>query len=163
MKEPRVERKRGALAVRDMPPALVGALAQLPRLLADDAPGILCRTVATPYPGDDARTGEWERHAVPELAHLFASARTLVLEDLERLRADGRSGRAFRIDIPARHHAAWLSALAAARVALGEAHGISAADMDAPLPDVIAAERDRAVVLVHLLGWMQSLLVQGAG
>ncbi len=65
------------------------------------------------------------------------------------------------MEIPVDHLPAWLSALAAVRVALGETHGLTEEELESALPPVLTCERDRAVLLVHLLGWVQGLLVEG--
>lgn len=66
----------------------------------------------------------------------------------------------FRMEIPAPHLNAWLSALAAARVALSEVHSIGETEMESPLPAEIVSDRDRSVLVIHLLGWVQGLLLE---
>lgn len=158
---PRAEKTpSGVFTLRDLPPLMALALRQLPLLLRDDAPGIRDRLAGTPYPGDAEGTRHWERHAAPELAHLFQAAREVVEGDLSALAPEaGRPGR-FRIKIPPEHLAAWLSSLAAARVGLGETHGFGEVDLEAELPLEITTERERAALLIHLLGWVQGLLIE---
>ncbi|MHC4472148.1 MAG: DUF2017 family protein [Planctomycetota bacterium] len=146
------------MLLRHVPPALAYALRQLPLLLSDDAPGLRSRVASSPYPDDDEESRQWSRHATPELEHLFVSARQVVLTDLLGLCPDGSRGD-HRIEIPATHVTAWLSALGAARVGLGEAYRVEARDMSQPRTEEIRGERDRAILLIHLLGWMQALLV----
>ena len=160
MNDPRVTRREdGALEVSCPSSLLAFALRELPRLLADDAPGIAERIAATPHPDDAAATAEWHRLNAPELAHLFRSSRDLVISDLTTLRH--REGEGFVLRIPERNRTAWLSALAAARVAQGEAHGVEAKDMDRALDPVLGTPKDRALLTIHMLAWMQGLLLDG--
>lgn len=161
MHVPRVEKgPDGAFLVRHIPPVLALALDRLPGLLAEDGPGAGRRIRETPFPGDDEAAEQWKRYAVPELEHLFAAARDVVVKDLRGLERDGRWANGSRLKIPAGHLAAWLSSLAAVRVALGETHGFTAAEMEAALPPAVTSEREQALLLVHLLGWMQGILVE---
>ncbi len=143
--------------MRGLPPHLAQVLMLLPGLLADSAPGIPGRAAVSPYEDDEESDEEWVRHGTPELLHLFASAREVVLEDLGSLRRD-RWG-AFRLDIPPGHEPAWLSALAAVRVALGESNELTSEDMGRAFPEEVRSRRGRTVVIVGLLGWMQELLI----
>ena len=160
---PCVEKKMdgGEFLLRKLPPMMALALRELPALLADDAPGIRNRLTGNPYPEDEEAARQWEKYAVPELEHLFRSARDLVGRDLASLAPEPRLRNRFRVEIPADHLNAWLSALAAVRVALGEAHALTEEELESLLPPVITCERDRAILLVHLLGWVQGLLVEG--
>lgn len=148
----------GTWTVLGMPPLLAWALRELPSLLADDADGIDERICPSPYPDDPEKSEEWRRLNEPELAHLFRSARELVTEDLGTLAYEPGG---FTIRIPEDHRTAWISALAAARVAKGDALGVDADDMDRPLDSDLHSVKDRVVLLIHLLGWMQGLLVEG--
>lgn len=160
---PCVERKGegGEFLLRKLPPVMALALRELPALLADDAPGIRNRLTGDPYAGDPEASRQWEKYAVPELEHLFRSARDLVGRDLASLAPEPRVRNRFRVEIPADHLNAWLSALASVRVALGEAHSLTETELESLLPPVLTCERDRALLLVHLLGWVQGLLVEG--
>jgi hypothetical protein len=160
---PCVERKKdgGGFLLRRLPPVMALALRELPGLLADDAPGIRNRLTGNPYPGDPEAARQWDEYAVPELEHLFRSARDLVGRDLASLAPEPRVRNRFRVEIPADHLNAWLSALASVRVALGEAHSLTEEELESLLPPVLTCERDRAILLVHLLGWVQGLLVEG--
>lgn len=160
---PRVEKDAaGTFVLRDMPPLMAGALRRLPSLLSPAAPGIRDRLTGTPYPGDDDGTRHWERHGAPELAHLFQSAREVVEGDLRGLCAEGKARGRYRVAIPAGHLEAWLSSLSAGRVGLGEEHGFGEVDLESALPDEIRTEKESALLLVHLLGWVQGLLLESA-
>ena len=158
---PSVEKTpEGAFVVRHVPPLMALALRQLPELLADDSPGIRRRLLGTPFPEDEEAARQWRRYAAPELEHLFAAARDLVVKDVAGIVPEPRTRNRFRVEIPAKHLKAWISSLAAVRVALGETHGFSEDEMEAVLPPVVVTERERAVLLVHVLGWVQGLLVE---
>ena len=158
---PRVEKtKGGAFLLRNIPPLMALAIRRLPELLADGAPGIRDRLVGTPYPDDSEAMKHWEKHAVPELEHLFRSARDLVLKDVEAIAPEPRATERSRMEIPVSHLAAWISSLAAVRVALGGLHDLKEEEMEEQLPAVLVTPRDRAILLVHLLGWVQGLLVE---
>ena len=160
-KGPRVERRKdGALVLRDLPPALGIALTELRGLLRPGGEGRPERLAGSPYADDAEGDAHWKRYAQPELLHLFETARATVLRDLDGLAADSMFGGRMRLPIPAKHLAAWHSTLAGVRVALGDRHGVTAFEMDEGLPPEIASERDRAILLVHLLGWVQGLLLE---
>ena len=158
---PRVEKRKDATFVlRSLPPSLALALREIPLLVADGGAGVPGRHEASPYRNDPLADEHWSRHAAPGLRHLFEEARDTVLRDLRGLEAESGLRRGFRIAVPAKHLPAWLSTLAAVRVALGERHCVTEAEMEADLPAEIRDERDRAVILIHLLGWIQGLLVE---
>jgi hypothetical protein len=158
---PRIEKlKNGIFIIRNVPPVMALALGRLPDLLADDAPGIRDRLTGCPYPDDPVAAKHWEKYAVPELEHLFRSARELVLKDVETICPEPKAPERSRVAIHPTHLAAWISSLAAVRVALGEQHGLGEKEMEEHLPAVLVTPRDRAVLLVHLLGWVQGLLVE---
>ena len=153
----------GDLTLTGIPPALSFSLMELPRLLGDDAPGLRERLGRTPYGADDDQAEEWRRNAAPELWRLFAGAREIVLEDLRSLKPAGGGKVGHGLSIPAASHAAWTSALAAARVNLGEHHEVGPADLSAPLPVPFRSERDRSIVLIQMLGWLQAILIEATG
>jgi hypothetical protein len=165
MKEVTVKRgPEGDLEVRHMPLALVYALRELPKLLSPEFPEATSRLSQDPYaghPGEGAEdpSGDWSRHTRPELSHLFESARTLVLEDLEGLTREGDLPPLFEIRIPGNHLTAWLSALAAARIGLSEIHEVTAKDMEKAPGALLPNDRHRGILLIQLLGWMQTILI----
>lgn len=154
----RVEHSGGDLTVRWIPPALAWAVGQLPALLSDDAEGLGDRIHRSPFLDDQDAEDEWGRHALPELRHLFEESRETVRRDLENLRRE-LIPIFSRLPIPGEHVTAWLSALAAARVGLGEAHDVDADDMAEPPRLESRKKKDRAVLLIQLLGWFQALLI----
>ena len=150
----------GDLSFTDIPGALTYSLMELPSLLADDAPGLKDRFARSPYGSDDDRSEEWRRNAAPELWRLFANAREIVIEDLRTLRPSPGEVEGHDLTIPAESHAAWLSALAAARVTLGELHEVGPDDLSGPLPVPVRSERDRGIILIQMLGWLQAILIE---
>ena len=165
MKELTVERSsEGDLEFRHIPPALRYALRELPTLLSEEFPSSASRIEQDPYSGvkedeGDDSSAEWERHGHPELRHLFESARAIVLADLEGLEREGILPPLHRLRIPGQNVTAWLSAIAAARVGLGEIHEVSPEDLAATPGGLIPNERTRGILLIQLLGWMQALLI----
>ena len=161
MTEPRAERSpEGDVVLRSMSIIFAVALQRLPALLSGSAPGVEDRMAPSPFPKGGEDDGDWERHAAPDLRHLFVTARETVIEDLAALSSDGD---AWRLPIPARHMTAWLSALSAARVALGETHHVTADDMSRELLDPDPHGKDRALAMIHILGYLQELLVRAEG
>lgn len=159
-RRPRVQRRKdGAIVLRDLPPALALALHELRNLLRPDGEGRPTRLADSAYPDDPEGDDHWKKHAVPVLLHLFESARATVLRDLDGLQSEFQFGGRQMLAIPEKHLPAWLSTLAGVRVALGDRHSVTALEMDEGLPSEIASERDRAIILVHLLGWVQGLLL----
>jgi len=150
----------GAFGLRLLPPLMAMALRQLPLLLADGAPGVRDHLERSPCPAGGTEAEEWERFAAPDLAHLFRSAREVVEGDLASLVMEPELPGRFRLDIPPGHQHAWLSSLAAARVTLSEVHSIGEKEMESPLPEEIDSDRDRSILLIHLLGWVQGLLLE---
>lgn len=140
----------------------VEVLRDLPRLLelARSDPRSRRRLFPAAYDEETDRL-DWEKHAVPELAHLFDAAADLVEKDLTRLRIDPWRFTA-QLRIPASNHAAWLSSLNAARLALAEIHRIDEAAMEHGRTFDLSSERDAAVVHIHLLGWIQELFVRAS-
>lgn len=117
-----------------------------------------------PPPSTDAVINEeWERLVTPDLRHLFVTAAETVLRDLTALESDPRRRNYFRVAFPTVHLAAWLSALNQARLILGAQFQITDELMDRRDLDPQSAD-DRALLRIHLLGWVLELLVEfGSG
>jgi hypothetical protein len=140
----------------------VETLVELPELLAKDQPdAVLERLFPRASERDETINLEWERLVVPELVALLASARELVVKDLEGFEPiEPPGGLTWRLRIPQKHRSAWISALQAARLTLSARFGIAEEDMERPL-DRIQNERDLALWKVHELGWLQGSLIEG--
>jgi hypothetical protein len=164
MKQLRVERdEAGNVDLRYIPAALAFAIRELPTLLADEFPESASRIRQDPYAGlgeDEAESSEeWARHGHPELRHLFDSAREIVVRDIDGMRFDRLIPPLYRLAIPGENVAAWLSALAAARVGLGEVHEVTPEDLERAAGSLHINERDRGILLIQLLGWLQAVLL----
>jgi hypothetical protein len=140
----------------------VETLVELPELLAKEQPdAVLERLFPRASERDETINLEWERLVVPELVALLASARELVVKDLEGFEPiEPPGGLTWRLRIPQKHRNAWISALQAARLTLSARFGIKEEDMERPL-DRIQNERDLALWKVHELGWLQGSLIEG--
>ncbi|MHC4971966.1 MAG: DUF2017 family protein [Planctomycetota bacterium] len=163
---PRIERQAdGGVAIEDLAPPFVFILLEMPGLLGPDQPDEVKQRLFPDPSEDDEIRKDWARLVQPELYALLASAREIVLRDLGKL---APSGGVCRLEIPAPHVNAWISALNAARLALGAVHGIEDEDDLHPFGDpddedddeaVELDDRRLAIVKIHLLGELQALLV----
>lgn len=148
----------GAWIVEGVTEDLAFVLRELPGLLGADQPDAV-RKRLFPDPSDDEEmAAEWRRTQHPELFALLADARTVVESDLPSL-ARGFPARKWRLEIPQAHLTAWISALNAARLALGAVHEVTAADMD---PERLAPDTERglAILRIDLYGWLQGALIE---
>jgi hypothetical protein len=158
-------RPDGSVVVDGIFPLLVASLLEVPELLENPEGPVRKRLF--PEPAEDRKQCEdWERLVHPDLFALLASAREIVARDLRGL----EPGEPFqgiprwRLEIPPAHVNAWISALNAARLALGALHGI---ETEVELhPDLIAKgkkveidERTLAVIKINVLAEMQALLI----
>jgi hypothetical protein len=164
MKELTVERDAdGNLDIRYVPPALAFAIRELPKLLSEEFPESTSRLRQDPYSGTDEDdtedSEEWARHGQPELRHLFDTAKEIVLRDIAGMKLDGILPPLYRLAVPATNITAWLSALAAARVGLGEVHEVTPEDLERVGGSLLPNERDRGILLIQLLGWLQAVLL----
>ena len=149
----------GDLVLGGLPEPFLEVLKEIPAILslAHSRRDAAARILPDPYE-DEGANEAWRRHARPEIAALVASARELVQGDLAEAGRES-SRRAWKVPIAAAHHAAWISALNAARLVLGVVHRVTAEDMDRLRESPPASERDVAILKIHLLGWAQELLV----
>lgn len=106
---------------------------------------------------DPAEEAAWRRLMAADLAHLVQSRRELVEKDLARMKPDGPG--LFRFPIGKHHQHAWLSVLNAARLALFALHDLGPEDMDAEPEDIDDDEAQLALVRIHVLGFMQELIL----
>jgi hypothetical protein len=152
----------GDVRLSGLAPVYVHVLHEVPEILESQDGAVKARIY--PMPCDDARMREdWQRLVHPDLFALVASAREVVREDLKRLvaRENPPFFPTWDLTIPGAHVQAWLSALNAARLALGALHRIEEGDMDDwfGLPEL--DERGVAIVKIHYLGWLQQVLLDG--
>lgn len=160
-------REDGSVVIESLFPLHVAALVEVPELL--EKPEGDVRRRLFPEPSDDAKQrDEWDRLVRPELFALLASAREILLRDLKGLEAAEPLGGVPRwnVTIPAQHVNAWISALNAARLALGAQHGVeSEEDLHPDLEEkdgkIELDERTFAVVKISVLADLQALLILG--
>ena len=148
----------GSLAVSRIPPLLDAVLRELPSFLGPEQPDAAKKRLFPDPGGDPEQVEEWRRTQHPELFALLADARAIVERDLASLTI-ARGGS--KLSIPADHLNAWISALNAARLALGAVHEVTSADMESdtePAPDT----RGLAILRIHLYAWLQATLIEGA-
>ncbi len=150
----------GALVVDGITDDLALVLRELPALLGPEQPDVVKKRLFPDASDDPEIAAEWRRTQHPELFALLADARTIVEADLASL-ARGFPKRAWRVEIPAAHLTAWISALNAGRLALGALHEVTAADMD-PDHDFEPDERGLAILRIDLYAWLQSVLIDAA-
>lgn len=158
---PKVERQAsGAVELSGLAPWVVAILREL--VSSDEVqPGtpMASRLYPDPYDNEDDNE-EWRRLVHPELFALYASSRAILARDLESLRIEDDEGELVaRLHIPAEHVQAWLHALGAERLSLAEEHALSELDLDQEELEV-TDERSAALARVHLMGWLQQLLVE---
>ncbi len=142
------------LALTGIPPLLAQCLFELPEILRRrETPGIRDRLYQVPRPDDPKAAAEWHEMADPELRHLFASAEETVSRDLTGLHED-------HVRFPAAHLPAWMTALNQARLILGEAHRVTDADMERTDLNPATDPKDRALLQIHVLGFLLQRLVE---
>lgn len=164
MNSPRLsERDDGGLVFDALAPWYLALLLELPELLAPEQPDEV-QDRLLPLPSDDEEhREEWRKLVHPELFALLASAREIVQKDLASLAPSAGTGPTlWRLEIAPEHVPAWLSALNAARLALGARHGIEEADMDGRRggDDEVPDERQIAVAKIHLYGLLQQMILE---
>jgi hypothetical protein len=141
----------------DLTPASVETLMGVPMLLESEDPRVRARLL--PETCDDEEAEEhWRRHAVPELERLFLSRAQIVRRDLARMRTLPKGKRQLLL-IPHEHQAAWLAALNAARLALFELNGLTAAAMEPEAFGTATQKQQEALLRIHLLAEVQSVLL----
>jgi len=103
---------------------------------------------------------DWEKYARPDLLHLFGDRVEIIREDLKNFGINPLT-LSFNLEIPETHLSAWLASLNAARLLLGDDHGVTAADMDRePILDEEPAEKEIALLQISILGHVQHLLLE---
>jgi hypothetical protein len=151
-------RKKGVVTVLGIPPLVAEMILELPDLLGADQPEAVRRRLF-PDPTDDPDdAAEWRRAQHPELFALLADSKRIVESDLASI-GPGPDAGTQRLEIPEAHVAAWISAINAARLAIGALHDLTAADMD-PAREPTFDERGVAIFRVDVYAWLQGLLIR---
>jgi uncharacterized protein DUF2017 len=151
----------GDLVLAGLPEALLEVLRDIPSILEEGRRRKESRSRLFPDAYDDEDSNRsWRKHARPEIEALFASAAELVARDLQAAAPEAK--RSWKVAIPSSSHAAWMSALNAARLVLGAVHRVTPEDMERLRSAAPQSERDAAILKIHLLGWIEELLVAAA-
>jgi hypothetical protein len=136
-------------------------LQEVPAILEErHAPAPRERLFPDPTRSDPDWNDQWRQLVAPELESLFQSAGEIIARDLARLQPEDKRQSSFRVEIPAAHVNAWISALNQARLILGAQHKITEADMNDDAPVNLCDKRTAAVMKIRLLGIFVELLVQ---
>ena len=72
---------------------------------------------------------------------------------------DADAGAGWRVNIPAKHVPAWLSALNTARLTLAETYSIGEAEMETVEIDILD-DASVAIAKIRLYGWIQQLVLE---
>jgi hypothetical protein len=154
----RVERdEAGDLWLRGVTPLCADTLVRLPGWLLDDDPAVRGRLLPCVYQDRDEQT-QWQRLGAVELERLFLSRAEILRKDLETLAPDGPM--TYRVRIKKGHERAWLSSLNGGRLALFTSHELTAQDMETDPADAESAEKELALVRIHVMAWMQELMLR---
>lgn len=135
----------------------VETLKAVPMLLESTDPRVRERLLPETFDEQEAQE-QWQRHSVPELERLFLSRAQLVRRDLATMRKIPKSDTQALL-IPDQHANAWLAALNAARLALFVLNDLSAEHLDAEGFVQATAKQREAMLRIHLLAEVQSVLL----
>lgn len=141
----------------DLSPGTVETLKGVPMLIESSDARVRDRLLpeTCAQPDDEAH---WRRHAVPELERLFLSRAQLVRRDLAGMRKLKQSENHLLL-IPDAHTNAWLAALNAGRLALYVLNDLTAAHMEADGFAAATPKQQEALLRIHLLAEIQSVLL----
>lgn len=155
----------GSYRITGIPFGLALWLVELPGLIGQDLPPEVRARLYPPPGSDEQMQVEWERLMVPELFALLASSRDVVLKDLAPLRSRLRKAEELfedgELTIAPEHVNAWISALNAARLALGAQFEVTAEDMAEGREPVKFDAREAAIAKIDVYAWMQGTLIHG--
>lgn len=151
-----VVHQNGTRWLRQATPLCVDTVKRLFEWIEDADPRVKKRLYPDTF--DDAtEEAAWRRLTQTDLQHLVLSRRAIVEQDLARMKPDGPG--LWRWPVSKGHEHAWLSSLNAARLALFELHGLGPEDMDVEPEDIDDDERQLALVRIHVMGFIQELLL----
>jgi hypothetical protein len=149
----------GELILKRLPPVYGELLSQVPVILQlGTDPTVYESLFGDSFPGDPKAQEEWDRFETPELFALLASQTDIVESDLRGLTVEP-GGEGMELTIPASHRNAWMAALNATRLMLADQYEIGEADMNRELELDEPDEREIALLKIHLLADVQSLIV----
>ena len=148
----------GSLWLRGLTAICADTAMRVPGLLESEDPRVRGRLLPEAYDDPDEEA-HWRRLGGPELERLFLSRAALIRRDLESMSSEGPE--TFSLRISAGHEAAWLSGLNGARLALFALHDLKAEDMERePRADGFA-EKELALIRIHVMAYLQELLLSG--
>jgi hypothetical protein len=151
------------LRIRGIDLLLASILQELPQILEHrDAPAAHERLFPNPTANDEKTNADWQQLVGPDLRHLFVAAGETVARDLTALEPEPLTEGRVQVTFPAEHLNAWMNALNQARLILAEQFHLDEAALNAESFDLKEAE-SRAVLKVHLLGYLLHLLVELGG
>jgi len=149
----------GELVLRRLPPVYGELLMQVPVILQLGTDPIVQESLfGDSYPNDPEAQAEWDRFGEPELFALLASQTEIVERDLKSLTVEP-GGAGMELVIPGSHRNAWMAALNATRLMLADQYAIGEPDMNRELDLEEPDEREIALLKIHLLAEVQSLIV----
>ncbi len=151
---------QGNLCFGALSPICAESLLQIPGLLRSEDPRVRARLLPETF-SDPEEEKQWRRFGADELEHLFASRVELIEQDLRGIEQDGESS--FRLAIEGRHRSAWLSGLNAARLTLFILHELAEDDIDKEPGLIGDLDKDMALLRIHLLAYMQEMMIEGGG
>ena len=155
MRSERDEGGRIRLAGLDL--VVADTILRIPRLLRCEDPEVRER-LFPPACDDEEEERQWRRLAGTELEHLYLSQGEVVRKDLANLTQAGEGE--FALPLPEEHRAAWLAALNAARLTLYILHDLRPGDMEAGDIAEVEPEKEMALVRIHIMAYLQELLIQ---
>ena len=147
----------------NLAPWLVSILLELPELLDPDQPDAVKERLYPEPSADPDQSDEWRKFVHPDLFALLASAREIVAQDLATLCPTDEEAPigAWELRMPAAHVHAWISALNAARLTLAQTHEVDENDMNEDELEPEGWDEKRLVVAkIHLLGWIQQMIIE---
>lgn len=150
--------RQGNLCFCELSPICAESLLQIPGLLRSEDSRVRERLLPETYT-DPEQEKEWRRLGAGELEHLFASRAELIEKDLQGIEQEGDSS--FRLAIDGRHRSAWLSGLNAARLTLFILHDLAEDDIEKDPGLIGDFDKDMALLRIHLLAYMQEMMIEG--
>jgi len=117
-----------------------------------------------PSPGDDdeLRT-DWEDFVQPELRRHFNAERSVVAEDLSRLKPGKGKNPGWSLEIEKAHADAWLTTLNAHRLALVSEYHLTEEELAEKKEPDFSSEHGFALMQVNFFAFMQECLIQAIG
>ena len=114
-----------------------------------------------PSPGDDEELCvDWEDIVQPELRRHFDLERSVVAEDLTRLKSGKGKNPGWSLEIESTHGNAWLTTLNAHRLALVDEYSITEQELAEKSEPDFSNERGLALMQVNFFAFVQECLIR---